>query len=86
MRRLPVYLIIDTSFSMRGEPIEAVKNGIRSLLTTLRTDPYALETVFISLITFNSEAAQIVPLTELYLFQLVDFEANGRSALGLHLS
>lgn len=85
MRRLPVYLIIDTSFSMRGEPLEAVKNGIRSLLTTLRRDPYALETVFISLITFNSEATQIVPLTELYLFQFIDFEANGRSALGAAL-
>ena len=85
MRRLPVYLIIDTSFSMRGEPLEAVKNGIRSLLTTLRRDPYALETVFISLITFNSEATQIVPLTELYLFQFVDFEAKGRSALGAAL-
>ena len=28
MRILPVYLVIDTSGSMTGEPIEAVKNGI----------------------------------------------------------
>ena len=27
MRRLPVYLLLDTSGSMYGEPIEAVKNG-----------------------------------------------------------
>ena len=26
MRRLPVYLLLDTSGSMMGEPIEAVKN------------------------------------------------------------
>ena len=28
MRRLPVYLLLDTSGSMYGEPIEAVKNGV----------------------------------------------------------
>ena len=27
MRKLPVYLLLDTSGSMYGEPIEAVKNG-----------------------------------------------------------
>lgn len=48
MRRLPVYLVIDTSGSMTGEPIEAVKNGIQMLISTLRQDPYALETAYIS--------------------------------------
>ena len=28
MRRLPVYLLLDTSGSMTGEPIEAIKNGV----------------------------------------------------------
>ena len=54
MRRLPVYLLLDVSGSMRGEPIEAVNQGIAILADTLRTDPYALETVFISLIVFNA--------------------------------
>jgi uncharacterized protein YegL len=39
MRRLPVYLLLDTSGSMHGEPIEAVKNGMQILLSTLRQDP-----------------------------------------------
>ena len=52
-RRLPVYLLIDTSGSMRGEPIESVKVGIEAMLSTLRTDPYALDTVSISIITFD---------------------------------
>ena len=30
MRRLPVYLLLDTSGSMYGEPIEAVKNGVQT--------------------------------------------------------
>ena len=50
MRRLPVYLLLDTSGSMYGEPIEAVKNGVQTLISTLRSDPYALETAYISII------------------------------------
>ena len=65
MRRLPVYLLLDTSGSMYGEPIEAVKNGVQTLISTLRSDPYALETAYISIITFNSSAQQVTPLTEL---------------------
>ena len=42
MSRLPVYLLLDTSGSMSGEPIEAVKNGVQVLHSTLRKDPYAL--------------------------------------------
>lgn len=82
MRRLPVYLLLDTSGSMYGEPIEAVKNGVQTLVSTLRSDPYALETAYISIITFNSSAQQIVPLTELAAFQAPQIEASGCTALG----
>lgn len=39
IRRLPVYLLLDCSGSMSGEPIEAVKQGIKALLTELKGDP-----------------------------------------------
>lgn len=82
MRRLPVYLLLDTSGSMYGEPIEAVKNGVQTLLSTLRGDPYALETAFLSIITFESKAEQVVPLTELSAFQQPSINASGCTALG----
>ena len=82
MRRLPVYLLLDTSGSMYGEPIEAVKNGVQTLISTLRGDPYALETAYISIITFNSVAQQVTPLTELSAFQQPQIEASGCTALG----
>ena len=63
MRRLPVYLLLDTSGSMRGEPIEAVNTGVRALIGALRQDPHALETVHVSIITFDREAKVVVPLT-----------------------
>ncbi len=36
MRRLPVYLVIDTSGSMRGESIHSVNVGIQAMLSALR--------------------------------------------------
>ena len=60
-RRLPVYLLIDTSGSMKGEPIESVKVGIETMLNTLRKDPYALETVNISIITYDRDVNQLLP-------------------------
>lgn len=82
MRRLPVYLLLDTSGSMSGEPIEAAKNGVQVLVSTLRQDPYALETAYLSVITFDSSAKQIIPLTELASFQAPQLVATGSTALG----
>ncbi|MBO4806243.1 MAG: VWA domain-containing protein [Paludibacteraceae bacterium] len=70
MRRLPVYLLIDTSGSMKGEPIESVKVGLEAMLASLRQDPYALETVWLSIITYDREVKQLMPLTQIGEFQL----------------
>jgi uncharacterized protein YegL len=86
MRRLPVYLVLDTSGSMTGEPIESVKTGMDTLVTTLRQDPYALETAYLSVITFDSQARQVVPLTELSNFQVPQISATGSTELGAALT
>jgi len=82
MRRLPVYLLLDTSGSMGGEPIEAVKNGVQIMISSLRGNPQAQETAYISVITFDSVANQIIPLTDLGSFQMKDIQATGTTALG----
>lgn len=70
MRRLPVYILLDTSGSMKGEPIESVKVGLDSLLACLRSDPFALESVWLSIITYDREARCLVPLTGIEEFRL----------------
>lgn len=82
MRKLPVYLLLDTSGSMLGEPIEAVKNGVQTLVAALRQDPYALETAYLSVITFDNGARQVVPLTELANFQMPTIQALGQTCMG----
>jgi uncharacterized protein YegL len=65
IRRLPVYILLDTSGSMRGEPIQSVKVGLQAMMSGLLADPYALESVHISIITFDLEAREYMPLTPL---------------------
>ena len=36
VRRLPVYLLLDCSGSMTGEPIESVRQGIKMLVNELK--------------------------------------------------
>lgn len=83
MRRLPVYILIQTSGAMRGEPIEAIKVGLESMVASLRQDPFALESVHISLITFNRYPEQILPLTELENLQIPEIAQP--TAAGTHL-
>ena len=82
MRRLPVYLLLDVSGSMTGEPIESVKNGMQTLHSALRRDPYALESAFIGVVTFSTEVQQVVPLTEVATFQPPTISASGGTSLG----
>ena len=85
MRKLPVYLLLDTSGSMTGEPIEAVKNGVQIMVSSLRQNPQAIETAFLSVITFDSHATQIIPLTDLSNFQMAEIKASGTTSLGAAL-
>nr|VFJ92654.1 MAG: Uncharacterized conserved protein YegL, contains vWA domain of TerY type [Candidatus Kentron sp. H]VFJ95100.1 MAG: Uncharacterized conserved protein YegL, contains vWA domain of TerY type [Candidatus Kentron sp. H]VFK00364.1 MAG: Uncharacterized conserved protein YegL, contains vWA domain of TerY type [Candidatus Kentron sp. H] len=64
-RRLPIFILIDTSGSMFGEPIESVNVGLAAMLHALRQDPYALDTVYLSVITFDREVRELFPLTPL---------------------
>jgi len=70
MRRLPVYFLLDTSGSMRGEPIQALNNALSGMVNTLRSDAQALDSLWISVITYDREIKEIAPLTELVTFQL----------------
>jgi uncharacterized protein YegL len=81
-RRLPVYLVLDCSGSMSGDPIESVRAGMRALISDLRNDPQAIETAYLSVITFNSSAQQIAPLADLISFQEPHLDAGGTTAFG----
>ena len=87
MRRQPVYLLLDTSGSMQGEPIESLKAGLASLLATLRSDPMALDSVCLTLITFDRAAralCSLVPVDQLQMPEIC-VPSDGPTMLGAAL-
>lgn len=86
-RRLPVYILIDTSGSMKGEAIQSVNSGLRAMISTLRQDPYALESAWLSLITFDNEVKEVFALTPLERVQLQEITtpSYGATLLGAAL-
>ena len=86
MRRLPVYILLDTSESMVGDAINSVQSGLEMLLSSLRSDPHALETAWISIITFSHDAQQLIPLTELTDVQTPKLHPSPGTSLGKALA
>lgn len=56
MRRLPVYLLLDTSGSMAGAPIQALRLGVEQFKKEVDSDQFAKESVYMGVITFGGEA------------------------------
>lgn len=82
-RRLPIYFLLDTSKNMEGEPIKAIRQGIKALLADLRSDPQAIETAWLSLISFDKDARQLIPLTELMNFVEPSLQVSKQSGVAL---
>lgn len=81
MRRLPIYFLIDVSESMVGEPIQQVEEGMATIIKALKTDPYAIETVWVSVQVFAGQAKTIVPLQEIINFYPPRFPIGGGTSL-----
>lgn len=67
---------------MIGEGIRAVNEGMNNFVQTLRRDPRCLESVWISIITFSSQAAQVMPLSELTDVNVPHLKVSPGTALG----
>ncbi|MDR2626812.1 MAG: VWA domain-containing protein [Dysgonamonadaceae bacterium] len=81
MRRLPIYFLIDVSESMAGDPIEQVQDGIATIIRELRSDPYALETVWVSVIAFAGQPKTLAPLQEIISFYPPRFPIGSGTSL-----
>jgi len=83
-RKLPVYLLLDTSWSMEGEPLRAVERGVEVFKTEVCDEPFARDTAKVAIITFSSYATMrtdgLVPVADLPDLSLV---ADGITRLDL---
>lgn len=86
MRKFPIYLVVDVSESMVGEPLTKLETGIRGVASDLMTDPYALETAWIGVIGFAGRPRTLTPLTELFDFTPPHLPVGGGTAFGAALT
>lgn len=86
MRRLPVFFVLDCSESMVGENLKKMEDGLQSVIRTLRADPHALESVYVSVIAFAGMARTIAPLIEVVSFYPPKLPLGGGTSLGVALN
>ena len=86
VRRRPVYLLLDISGSMYGAPVLAVQQGVQMIHNELMNNPHAIETVYLSVITFAGSAQQITQMSSVEDFKPPTLKADGNTALGAALT
>jgi uncharacterized protein YegL len=86
MRHLPIFLLLDVSESMTGENHINMESGISKIVKTLRSDPYALETAYLSIIAFAGKVKILNLLTEVPNFVPKKLPIGGGTSLGLALT
>src|SRR5687768_5747121 len=66
-RSMPIYMLLDTSLSMKGTAIESVRVGLEQFEGEVQADPFARSVIKIGVIPFGTTAALIsdglVPLS-----------------------
>lgn len=82
MRRLPIFFVLDVSESMVGENLYRLDEGIQRVYAELRTDPHALDTVWISVICFAGKVRKLSDLTELPVAIPPRLPVGGGTSLG----
>ena len=82
MRRLPVFFVLDCSESMVGDNLQQMQQGMQHVMQQLRKDPYALETVHVSVIAFAGIVRTLVPLVEVFAFYPINLPLGGGTNLG----
>ncbi|MFI6434444.1 VWA domain-containing protein [Streptomyces sp. NPDC050759] len=90
IRRLPIYLLLDCSGSMGGEPIEAVQRGVEAFVHEVNEDEFARDTVHVGVITFgrvlegDQDGASLITagLVPIKHFTPPNLRADGLTPLG----
>ena len=82
--RCPCLLVLDTSGSMDGEPIQQLNRGVQEFIQALQTDEVAACSVEVAILAAGGHVEEILPFTTVMnLDYNSTFYANGMTPLGL---
>lgn len=80
--RCPVILLLDTSDSMSGHPIQELNEGIAVFKKNIEDDDTAKKRVEIAVIIFGGEPAIIHPFSTIEKFTLTQLTSQGMTPMG----
>lgn len=80
--RCPVVLILDTSASMEGRPIEALNEGLASFKFDVEQDELAALRVEVAIVTFGATVSVLQDFTTIDNFTAPQLETEGKTPLG----
>jgi uncharacterized protein YegL len=80
-QRCPCLLLLDTSGSMSGRPIEELNAGLRTLQSELQSDSLAAKRVEISIVTFGPVQVEL-EFTSASTFSAPSLISNGSTPMG----
>ena len=84
--RCPVVLLLDTSGSMAGAPINELNQGVRQFLEETGNDEAASMSVELEVITFDDRAKCVTPFTSIAKVNAPSpFKASGMTSMGAAL-
>lgn len=80
--RCPCVLLLDTSGSMQGHPIDALTAGLEAFRFDLALDPLAARRVELAVIAFDDSARLVQDWISPDLFEVPMLDAGGRTHMG----
>lgn len=80
--RCPCVLLLDTSGSMQGEPINALNEGLRTFKQELNRDNLAKKRVEVAIITFNTQVEVVQDFVTADEFDAPTLAAEGLTQMG----
>tara|TARA_Y100000814_G_scaffold248230_1_gene194133 strand:- start:23 stop:694 length:672 start_codon:yes stop_codon:yes gene_type:complete len=79
--RVPIALVLDTSSSMLGEPIEELNDGVKMFFEELKSNPYTEPSAEVCVVTFNSFADCVYDFQNISKQTCPNFIANGSTSM-----
>jgi len=80
--RIPICLVLDTSGSMYGAPIEELNKGVRLFMETLLEDEMTRFSADISIVTFGHTVKEELKFGSIEEQEIPNFHAGGSTPLG----
>lgn len=80
--RCPCIVLLDTSGSMAGAPIDALNSALVTLRQELLADPVAARRVELAVVTFASDVTVVRPFAPPEAFDPPALQAGGQTAMG----